>query len=63
MNIWCAPCESNGRKVPGTWHLPQSIDAGGTVIFVVGCDEHRDWWWEGADWDGRYLEQRILTGG
>lgn len=59
--IRCVACFDNGRCQPARWHLPQSHDLGKTVTFTVGCDEHKDWWWDGADWDGRSLVLAILV--
>jgi len=42
-----------------TWLMPQSIDAGKTITFILVCDGHHKEWWDGADWDGRHLERRI----
>jgi len=39
--------------------MPQSIDAGKTITFILVCDGHHKEWWDGADWDGRHLERRI----
>ena len=56
---YCPACVENGREVEATWRLPQSVDQGKTVTFVNACDSHHEWWWDGADWDGRNLERRI----
>ena len=36
--------------------MPQSTDLGQTISMVYCCPDHRDGWWDGADWDGRHLE-------
>ena len=29
------------------------------VEFMPICDDHREGWWDGADWDGNHLERPI----
>jgi hypothetical protein len=57
--IVCECCADNGERVPATWVAPSSTDAGKTVDFSPICDAHANGWWDGADWDGRHLMQKL----
>ena len=56
----CEFCEENqGLKVKAVKRVPQSGDEGKTIEFFNVCQFHADTWWDGADWDGRHLEQKL----
>lgn len=56
----CKIClENDGIEVPATWRLPQSYNQGVTITYINVCDNHHCGWWDGADWDGSHLEQKI----
>ena len=57
--IFCECCADNGERVTATWAAPSSPDAGKTVDFSPICDAHAEGWWDGADWDGRHLMQKL----
>lgn len=61
--IFCECCADNGERVPATWVAPSSTNAGKTVDFSPICDAHAEGWWDGADWDGRHLMQRLKQPG
>lgn len=57
----CEPCKENsGLNRKATWRLPQSCDGGKTVTYMAVCDSHACGWWEGADWNGQHLEQKLV---
>lgn len=55
----CEPCADHGRDAPAVRRMPMSIDAGQTIDYVDACALHARVWWDGADWDGRALEQAL----
>ena len=57
--ILCESCSDNGLRVPATWAAPSSPNGGKTVDFSPICDAHAAGWWDGADWDGRHLMQKL----
>lgn len=57
--ILCESCSDNGEHVIATWSAPSSANAGKTVQFSPVCDAHAAGWWDGADWDGRHLMQKL----
>lgn len=52
-------CQDSGEPLPAVRMMPQSCDEGKTVDMVPCCANHAWGWWDGADWDGRHLEQDI----
>lgn len=48
----CQPCKAgDGVSVPATYLAAQSSNAGKTVHWVRICDDHRDGWNDGGDWE------------
>lgn len=55
----CKACEENGYTKQAVVLAAQSTDQGKTVTMTLACKDHYDYWWDGADWDGKHLTVKL----